>query len=98
MYYLGICILIWLAAGFLTGIKMVYVDRGLTPEKVKALLAKAEGNDQQTQLILFATQKKNFIIIATLLGFIVFYTDFVETVKEGVQSFRKFKNRFKSKK
>lgn len=81
MFYIGVSLMVWLAAGFLTGIKVVWVDQGLNKENVDKLYA--ESDDYGKYLTdKFARNKANFVALCTLMGFVTLYAHISGTINK----------------
>ncbi|RHJ10027.1 hypothetical protein DW143_12265 [Bacillus sonorensis] len=84
MFYLGIALFIWLAIGFLAGMKMVFVDQILERDLVRE--AQKELDQMDADLAeFFLENKKAFIAAMTLLGVVVV----VVLLKENIKSWMK---------
>lgn len=81
MYYLGITIMVWLAVGFVVGIKSIYVDKCLSKENLEKL-KKDLPKDEMTEEVFKHINKKNVLVAMSLLGFIAFYADTVKTFRK----------------
>lgn len=72
MFYIGVFLLVWLAAGLLTGVKLLWVDQGLTEEKVDKIYNESdEYGKYMTEK--FARNKVNFLALSTFMGFVSLY-------------------------
>jgi len=86
MNLFGLALLIWLAVGFITGVKIIFVDEAFSNEKFKEAMKKFEeehSNDETAMIALNIVRKKsNVIAVFTLLGFIGAILDVVATFKK----------------
>lgn len=86
---IGICIIVWLTVGLIAGLKLIYIDRRHTPERVEKAMRRYEKengremSDDEQRVFEFIF-KSNFTLLAilTLLGFFSFYFDTVRTFKK----------------
>ena len=86
MYYFGICLLVWLSAGLLTGLRVAVVERKEYNRRM-LVMREAAKSDQQLHLVNFFTFRRNFIAASTLLGLFAFWLDMVSIVRDAKKSF-----------
>ncbi|ASB89315.1 hypothetical protein S101395_02808 [Bacillus sonorensis] len=85
MFYLGIALFIWLAIGFLAGMKMVFVDQILERDMAKE--AQKELDQVETNVLeFFIGNKMAFIAAMTLLGAVVVVVMSKETIKSWMKN------------
>ncbi|CAI8772832.1 conserved hypothetical protein [Bacillus licheniformis] len=84
MYCLGIAIFVWLAIGFMAGMKMVFVDQILERDLVRESQKELDQMDADLAEF-FLGNKKAFIAAMTLLGVGVV----VVLIKENIKSWIK---------
>lgn len=81
--YVGICILIWLAVGFIIAIKQIYIDKVLSEDGIKKIKKDSRNifpNDENLEKALELVSRKSIFIIGTmLLGGIAFIHDIIHT-------------------
>lgn len=97
MFYLGIFLLSWLGVGFICGIKLIFVDRTVTPQRIDRLMEEAES-PEHARFIHMASKKSNLLIMCALLGYICFIYDTIGTYRQTKADIRRFLNRNKNKK
>ena len=73
---IGMFLWIWLAVGFLVGVKFIYVDKGLTEEKLQESIAdmKAKGKNPSPAGVRMARSKDVVLTVNTLSGFYALYS------------------------
>jgi hypothetical protein len=81
MMTFGIIASAWLLVGFLTGLKAVYVNKLLSEVSLRNFRRK-HGVDNELAFEI-ATNKKCFIAVSTLLGFIALLLDLKRMFKGG---------------
>lgn len=87
----------WLSVGFLSGVKLVFIDKTITDELLEKLYAEAKTPTDE-RVIVMISRKRNVLAVCTLLGFIVFYFDLLGTFKHAKKGWQNFKMRNKNKK
>ncbi len=84
MYCLGIALFVWLAIGFMAGMKMVFVDQILKRDLVRE--AQKELDQMDADLAeFFLGNKKAFIAAMTLLGVGVVVVLLKENIKSWIK-------------
>lgn len=91
MSYLGICILAWLVVGFIVGIKVIYVDKAFSNEKMRELRKIVKDNNlnigiteaQMEQAFELLKNKKVILTMFSLMGVVAFIYDTIGTFKKN---------------
>lgn len=77
----GTYLIVWLVVGFIVGIKEVYVMQVLDGKKLEDFknqcYEKNGKNDTIEGILNFTTNKTNYIIMCTLLGFIALIANII---------------------
>lgn len=95
--YLGIWIMIWLSAGFLVGLKIIFIDKSFDEEfKIKAKEYLEENPHEKElveQMLEIVSNKKLLLTFFSLLGFISFILDtkFTFQKKKKNKTYKKHK-------
>lgn len=96
MYYLGLFLISWLVVGFISGIKMIYVDGHLSADNVERIYNNAKNDDERRFIATFS-KKKNMMAVCTLFGYVMFFLDTMNTIKEVKKVYRRFMAKIKYK-
>lgn len=73
---IGILLLVWLVVGFITGIKIIYLDK-----EIESMTADIESgdleleDDEQDAYDWLGSKRHLYLIVITLMGFYSFYID-----------------------
>jgi hypothetical protein len=94
-YYVGLFLLAWLAMGFLTGIKLLYVDKKLTDDAIGEMYENAT-TDGERRVATLLSSKRYVLTLSTLLGFVAFGFDTYGTLQEARNAVRNFFNKHKN--
>lgn len=79
---IGIFIWIWLGAGFIVGLKAIYLDKWIDQLDKEIESGKTEMSDDAQALYKSLKNKRLFfIIVFTLLGFLSFVGDTIRTFR-----------------
>lgn len=81
LYYLGICLIIWLFVGFVMSLKFIYVDKKFTPEHIERERLDMGLDEDDVEFNLIVKSKYTFIAITTLAGFIAVIGDIYGSIK-----------------
>src|SRR5690606_39585164 len=87
----------WLAVGFLSGVKLVFIDKTITNELLHKMYDDAKTPSEK-RVIVMISRKRNVLVIATLMGFVALYMDILGTIKDIKRSWQAFKHRNKNNK
>jgi uncharacterized membrane protein len=87
----------WLVVGFVSGVKLIFIDKTITNELLQELYDQAK-TEHDKKVIVMASKKRNVLAICTLLGFIVLYFDTLGMIKETKREVEKLKEQYKNKK
>ena len=92
IYYLGIVLLIWLAVGFFTGLKLVWADdmlnKKIVEERTEEFLETYKHDEEILNLFPVFTKKINFLAACTLLGFFIAVLDIKKTLTKLIKFFK----------
>lgn len=80
LYYVGVCLLIWLALGFLVGLKLIYIDGLFKKDTLNALLNYHEMTENHKFVI---KNKKVFLALCTLAGIVALIADIERKFSKG---------------
>jgi hypothetical protein len=73
---IGIILWSWLAVGFLVGVKFIYIDKGLTEEKLQESVKnmRAAGKEVNPVAVKMARSKGVVLTMNTLAGYYALYS------------------------
>jgi hypothetical protein len=81
LYYLGVCLIVWLSVGFVMGLKFVYYDKKFTVEHIEKHRKGESLEDDDEDFNLIVKNKYTFLAITTLAGFLPLIADIYGTAK-----------------
>ncbi|CRK80334.1 hypothetical protein [Neobacillus massiliamazoniensis] len=81
LYYLGICLIIWLSVGFIFGLKFIFIDKKFTQENIEERRKNMSLDEDDDKYNLFVKNKYTFLAMTTLAGFIPLVADIYGSIK-----------------
>ncbi|UNH58518.1 hypothetical protein OEJ84_23785 (plasmid) [Bacillus subtilis] len=83
MYYLSICLIVWLSVGLMMGLKAVYIDKFFNEEKISKFRSDNNVHDDDKVVNTLFKNKLNFIIVSCLCGVLLLVADIIGTIKNA---------------
>lgn len=81
LFYVGICVIIWILAGLVVGLKFIYVDRKFN-DKFFEEVSEEKGLDRNNEAFYILTKnKRNFLVACMLVGLIALFADIAGSFK-----------------
>ncbi|ODV47936.1 hypothetical protein [Bacillus subtilis] len=80
LYYISVCLLVWLSVGFLVGLKLIYFDGLFKKDTLNALLNHHEMTDKHKFVI---KNKKVFLALCTLAGLVALIAELERMYSKG---------------
>lgn len=80
LFHLGIFLILWLTAGFITGIKFIFIDQMFIKKDIDEFKQKESIEEDDEGFNLITKNKYTFLAFSTLAGFLVLFADIWGTV------------------
>lgn len=83
LFYVGICVIVWLLSGLIVGLKFIYVDRKFNEEFFERVAEKKGLDKNEEAYYLITKNKRNFLVACMLAGLIALFADIAGSFKGG---------------